>query len=210
MCSASDKFADKNDGDDSFRHRWPGDELPTPTIRSRILAMYDRWTYSYMNRIFNKGARQKKDASVELTQEDLYRTPASIEARKLGDEFWAIYNETDGRFLLTLWKMIAPVFVPAGVCQLVALLSQLTVPIMVMQLLRAVESSFAGSSILNESLPCVLAIFFLSVANAFCTHRQQFLSYQSGIIIRTAVTSAIYEKSLKLSPQWQCDQSSCD
>lgn len=163
--------------------------------------MYDRWTYSYMNRIFNKGARQKKDASVELTQGDLYRTPTSMEARKLGDEFWALYKETDGRFLLALWKMIAPVFVPAGVCQLVALLSQLTVPIMVMQLLRAVERSFTGSSIINESLPYVLAIFFLSVANAFCTHRQQFLSYQSGIIIRTAVTSAIYEKSLKLSPQ---------
>ena len=177
------------------------DGKPVTAIISRARALYNRWTYSYMNRIFSKGAQQKKDASVQLTQEDLYRTPKEMEARKLGNEFWALFtSKHDGSFRRTLWKLAAPTFVPAGACQLVALLSQLAIPVMVMRLLGAVENSLEGS-ILNEALPYVLSIFLLSICNAFCMHRYQFLSYQSGIVIRTAVTSAIYEKSLKLSPR---------
>jgi len=174
------------------------DGKPTTAIISRVHALYNRWTYSYMNRIFRKGAQQKKDASVQLALEDLYRTPKEMEARKLGNEFWALFKH-DGSFRRTLWKLAAPTFVPAGACQLVALLSQLAIPVMVMKLLGAVENSLT-SSILNEALPYVLGIFFLSITNAFCMHRYQFLSYQSGIVIRTAVISAIYEKSLRLSP----------
>jgi len=196
MCSA----LDENDAKEVGGHRWP-DDVPTPNLSSRILALCDRWTYRYMNRIFNKGALQEKNSSIELTQRDLYQIPTAMEATKLGNEFWALYKETGGRFLFTLWKLVAPTFVPAGACQFVALLSQLAIPLMVMQLLRAVESSFSGSSILRESLPYVVGIFVLSITNAFCTHRHQFLSYQSGIIIRTAVTSAIYEKLLKISPR---------
>lgn len=156
-----------------------------------------------MNRIFRKGALQKKDKSAEaqLTQQDLYRTPHDMEAAALGAKFWDLYEQTDGNFLKTLWYISAPTFLPAGLCQLVALASQLSVPICVMQLLSAVESSSTGGNILAQTIPYVLLIFFLSIMNAFCTHRHQFLSYQSGIIIRTAVTSAIYEKSLKLSPK---------
>jgi len=185
-----------------------GSSSSSSTFQSRIGATYRRWTYSYMNRIFRKGALQKKDKSAEaqLTQQDLYRTPRDTEAAALGTKFWDLYEQTGGNFLKTLWYISAPTFLPAGLCQLVALASQLSVPICVMQLLSAVESSSSsstsgGGNILAQTIPYVLLIFFLSIMNAFCTQRYQFLSYQSGIIIRTAVTSAIYEKSLKLSPR---------
>ena len=159
-----------------------------------------------MDRIFRKGALQKKDKSVEaqMTKNDLYQTPKDDEAALLNAKFWKLYKKTDGNFLRTLWHLAAPTFVPGGFCQLAALASQLAVPICVMQLLKAVEASYAtsgGGNILEETLPYVLLIFFLSITNAFCTQRYQFLSYQSGIVIRTAVTSAIYEHSLRLTPK---------
>lgn len=93
-----------------------------------------------------------------------------------------------------------PTFVPAGLCQLVALGSQLSFPMCVMKLLQAVETTPDGN-IVQETMPYVVAIFFLSIINALFTHRYQILSYQSGIIIRTSMTCAIYEQSLNLSPK---------
>ena len=75
----------------------------------------------------------------------------------------------------------------------------------VQKLLQAVESSYqqdvATAVMIQETLPFVFLIFVLSVINAITTHRYQFLSYQSGIALRTAVISVIYEHSLKLSPK---------
>mmetsp|Transcript_21963 Transcript_21963/g.32634 ORF Transcript_21963/g.32634 Transcript_21963/m.32634 type:complete len:1269 (+) Transcript_21963:425-4231(+) len=121
------------------------------------------------------------------------------------------YNKKTIRtlFFKTLWYLVAPTFVPAGMCQIVALTSQILVPVCVMQLLSALEdhaaSSLSGdqnsSNLFHDTILYVILIFILSIINGFCTHRYQFLSYQSGIVIRTAVTSAIYEKSLSLSPK---------
>jgi len=157
-----------------------------------------------MSRIFKKGALQKRDKSIEaqLTQDDLFRTPMNDEAALLNTKFWNLYEKSNSDFLLTLWILVKPTFVPAGVCQLVALSAQLSTPMCVMKLLEALEKSYGvGNSIVEETIPYVLAIFCLSILNALCTQRYQLLSYQSGIILRTAVTCAIYEQSLNLSPK---------
>lgn len=138
----------------------------------------------------------------------MYQTPREEQAGLLNTKFWEVYNEqkkqanTDNynRFLRTLWILVKHTFVPAGMCQLVALSAQLSFPMCVMKLLQAVEQSQDGN-IIEETIPYVIAIFLLSITNALFTHRYQLLSYQSGIVIRTAVTCAIYEQSLKLSPQ---------
>jgi ABC-type transport system involved in cytochrome bd biosynthesis fused ATPase/permease subunit len=136
----------------------------------------------------------------------LYQTPKNDQASLLNEKFWKVYKEQKklstkdnySHFLRTLWILVKPTFVPAGFCQLFALSSQLSFPMCVMKLLQAVEND---GNIVQETLPCVVAIFFLSIINALCTHRYQILSYQSGIIIRTAMTCAIYEQSLNLSPK---------
>jgi len=217
-----------NDNDESnTKLPWPdeimkNDPTSSATLCARtscwIHAIYNRWTYSYMNRIFKKGALQKNNKSAEnqLTQNDLYSIPTTMKASVLGSKFWKKYNEQQqlqqkdnkNAFFKTLWYLVAPTFVPAGMCQIVALTSQILVPICVMQLLSALEdhaaSSLSGdqntSNLFHDTILYVILIFILSIINGFCTHRYQFLSYQSGIVIRTAVTSAIYEKSLSLSP----------
>ena len=154
---------------------------------------------------------QKRDKSIgaQLSQSDLYRNPRDDQAALLNEKFWTVYNEQKRQatkdnydhFVRTLWILVKPTFVPAGICQLVALTSQLSVPMCIMKLLQAVESNHDDGNIIQETIPYVLAIFFLSIVNALCTHRYQLLSYQSGIILRTAITCAIYEQSLKLSPR---------
>lgn len=153
-----------------------------------------------MNRILKKGALQKNDKTkdAQLTQQDLYRTPKSIEAAHLNREFWSIYEDTNQNFRDTLWILVRKTFIPAGICQLFALTAQISIPMCVMKLLQALE---AGSSGDDKNLVYVIAIFLLSIINGLCTHRYQLLSYQSGILLRTAVTCAIYEKSLNLSPK---------
>ena len=153
---------------------------------------------------------QKRDKSIEaqLTHYDLYQIPKGDQAGFLNAKFWKVYKQQKelsskddyNHFLRTLWILVKPTFIPAGLCQLVALSAQLSVPICVMKLLQAVESSHDGN-IIHETIPFVVAIFVLSIVNALCTHRHQLLSHRSGIIIRSAVTCAIYDQSLNLSPK---------
>jgi len=157
-----------------------------------------------MNRLFTKGAKQKHDKSIQLTQHDLYSIPSNNDASLLNEQFWMYYNETNHNFLKTLWLLVKTTFIPAGICQLIALCAQLSIPLCVMKLLEAIEQdedTTSTSSILTNAIIYVILIFILSIINAFMSHRHQFLSYQSGIIIRSAVTCAIYEKALNLSPK---------
>jgi len=195
------------DADADYSHSsppWPEDHHLTThnyDILQLISSTYNRWTYSYMNRIFKKGSMQKLDKSKEaqLSQHDLYKTPKNIEASMLNDKFWSIYKQqTDHNFRRTLWILVRKTFVPAGVCQLFALTAQLSIPMCVMKVLQSLESGSVGDI---SNIVYVVAIFILSIINALCTHRYQLLSYQSGILLRTAITSAIYEKSLNLSPR---------
>ena len=216
MCSCSDendkhpeKAASRTDVAKQFDDSsspWPEDHnlSASPTscgcILQSISFMCNNLTYSYMNRIFKKGAAQRTDKSkdAQLTQNDLYRTPKNIEAARMNRQFWSIYKQTGHNFRRTLWILVRKMFIPAGVYQLFALTAQISIPMCVMKLLQALES---GRSRDGKNIVFVIAIFFLSIINGICTHRYQFRSYQCGILLRTALTCAIYEKSLNLSPK---------
>lgn len=197
---------EKKKFNDSESPPWPEDcslsASPTSCgcLWSIISSMCNNLTYSYMNRVFKKGAAQRTDKSkdAQLTQNDLYRTPKNIEAAHMNREFWSIYKQTGHNFRRTLWILVRKTFIPAGVYQLFALTAQISIPMCVMQLLQALE---AGRSRDEKNIVYVLAIFFLSIINGLCTHRYQFKSYQCGILLRTALTCAIHEKSLNLSPK---------
>ena len=103
---------------------WPEDE----DDHSSLYNVYNRYTYSYMNGIFRKGKLQKKNKSIQLTQKDLFDIPRDQQAHVLSQQFWKFYREHNGNLFRTLWSLVAPLFVPAGFCQFVALVSQLSVP----------------------------------------------------------------------------------
>jgi hypothetical protein len=68
---------------------WPEDRDPG---QSHIGAVYQRWTYSYMNRILDKGAKQQilaanGDGTSYLSQDDLYFVPPAMESNNLAKLF---------------------------------------------------------------------------------------------------------------------------
>jgi len=202
MCQKSTLQVVEDEVSTELHRPWPEDEDPSvSSLAATLSSIYNRWTYSYMNEIFAKGALQKKDRTVQLTQGDLYRTPKLNEATRLNERFWVYYEKTNRNFARTLWLLSKPTFIPAGVCQLFSLAAQLGIPLLVMKLLQAAESFSGVGNIIDETKYYVIGIFVLSMTNALCTHRYQLLSYQTGIVIRTAVSCAIYEHSLKLSPK---------
>ena len=204
-----EKQPGSSSGDDAISSppAWPEDTAENEGRSSCITTTYNNWTYRYMNNLFTKGAKQRKDtsASSQLTQHDLFSVPRKDDATLLNAKFWTLFNDTtDHNFFQTLWLLVKPTFVPGVICQLIALCAQLSIPLCVMKLLQEIENNTDATTttttILTDAIPYVILIFILSIINALFSHRHQFLSYQSGIIIRSAVTTAIYERALNLSP----------
>ena len=83
--------------------------------RSCLRSTYNNWTYSYMNSLFTKGAKQRKDTSTssQLTLHDLFTVPKMNDATLLNAKFWTLFNERiEHNFFQTLWLLVKPTFVP--------------------------------------------------------------------------------------------------
>jgi hypothetical protein len=216
-----------NDDDEllqSQQLQWPEDRKSqsqscTTSSMNSFRLVCSNWTYSYMRRVLQKGALQHKNETQgntntnnnqKLEQTDLFRAPSDMEADHVRKLFWEYYNSdkhTNGNgkdkqhkhiFIKTLWHLAAPTFIPAGVCQLVALCAQISIPLLVMQLLRILEE-FPMENVVLEALPYTMGIFVAVVVNVFMNHRHHHLAYRSGVVMRVAVMSAIYDQSVRLS-----------
>jgi ATP-binding cassette subfamily C (CFTR/MRP) protein 1 len=216
-----DNTAHDNDNDELLRSQqqlqWPEDRKSDGSMDSFRLVC-SNWTYSYMRQVLRKGAQQHKNETQgntnttnnqKLEQTDLFRAPSDMEADHVRKLFCKYYNSdkytnTNGnkhdkhRFIKTLWHLASPTFIPAGVCQLVALGAQISIPLLVMQLLRILEE-FPMENVVLEALPYTMGIFVAVVLNAFMNHRHHHLAYRSGVVMRVAVMSAIYDQSMRLS-----------
>jgi hypothetical protein len=70
----------------------------------------------------------------------------------------------------------------------------------VRQLLSIVEDH-PGENITSEGMPYAILIFVASVTNAFGNHRHRHLAMKTGVVLRAAVVSVIYNNALHLTPQ---------
>ena len=48
---------------------------------------WQRWTYSYMNQLLSKGARQTLDDGTHISPDDLFRVPDSLGSEFLSKKF---------------------------------------------------------------------------------------------------------------------------
>lgn len=64
----------------------PDTEWPEDGMTLGLWNAYQRWTYSYINPLLNKGSRQKKE-NFRLDQGDLYKVPHSMSSTLLNDHF---------------------------------------------------------------------------------------------------------------------------
>jgi hypothetical protein len=56
------------------------------------------------------------------------------------------------RLVKTLWRLSAKTFIPAGFCQLATVLCQVSVPLLVRELLKALDAN-PGQDVVREGMP---------------------------------------------------------
>jgi len=189
--------------------QWPEDDDGAWWFSQMCL----RWTYSYMGSILDKGSKQTKkhDQSARLSQKDLFPVPKSMEAAHLSELFRKHYHDVASsdesrkagkkrRLLVTLWRLAAPTFIPAGFCQLLTVLCQVALPLLVRGLLQVLEEN-PKQKVIREGMPFAIAVFACTVVNAFGNHRHRHLAMKSGIVMRAASVTILYEHVLRLSPK---------
>lgn len=149
-------------------------EWPEERRGNILVRLYERWTFAYMDEVL-----RHRD---ELTTDDIFPVPPSMQARRLVDQL------EDSSLARSLWTIAAPTFVPAGACQLVSVLCQVAIPLLVRELLRFKDRS--------HGLTFSVSIFFILLINALCNHRHRHLALESGVAMRAALITWIYRHAL--------------
>jgi ABC-type multidrug transport system fused ATPase/permease subunit len=104
------------------------------------------------------------------------------------------------RLVKTLWRLSAKTFIPAGFCQLATVLCQVSIPLLVRELLKVLDAN-PGQNVIREGMPFAVGIFLASFCNAVANHRHRHLATKTGIVMRSAVNGVIYERVLRLTPR---------
>jgi ABC-type multidrug transport system fused ATPase/permease subunit len=113
-----------------------------------------------------------------------------------------LYSAENGELLKVLSKLVAPTFVPAGFMELAFVMARVSLPLAMRELLTALEEN-PNQSVIRQGLPFAILIFAAAVIAAFAQHRETHLCKKSGIVMRAALISTIYEHSLRLSAAGQ-------
>jgi ABC-type multidrug transport system fused ATPase/permease subunit len=110
-----------------------------------------------------------------------------------------MYYDEKGSLVSALWKIAAPSFKPAGLWELLFVVARISLPLSLRELLLIITKN-PGLPIILEAIPFAITLSLAAITAALSQNRVTFLSTQSGICIRAALTSAIYEHSLQLTP----------
>jgi hypothetical protein len=172
--------------------------------RNWLSLAIDRWTFRYMNELLDRVKIRDTNEVQHLTHDDLFPVPSAMRAEFLSQQFRSLYHQhrdkKESQLITALWKMAAPTFIPAGVCQLITVACQVALPLLVRELLQVLEEN-PKQQVISEGLPYALALFFTSVLNAFGNHRHRHLAMKSGIVMRAALINVLYQHVLQLTPK---------
>ena len=102
-------------------------------------------------------------------------------------------------FTKVLWGLAKPTYVKAGIFQLIALLSQVSMPILVREVLLQMEAN-KNQSFITTGIPLAFALLVVSVLEGVSMERQKYLAFQTGIVLRSAIINAVYDYILRLTP----------
>lgn len=175
-------------------------------------------------KLMESGTEESVEAPDELCQADLYTVPDDMKAAILHQKFRMLSDKHHERvltkskeheksiplnmeqnrkmkrqaFIWVLWELSQPTYIYAGFWQLVTVLVQALSPLAVRHLLRLIEDNPNGS-IFQAGIGFAILLFLFSIVDGLAQERTKFLSFKSGITIKSAVTAAIYHHNLNLS-----------
>ncbi|KAL7486857.1 hypothetical protein ACHAW6_012460 [Cyclotella cf. meneghiniana] len=146
------------------------------------------------------------DPIKELSKNDLYTVPQSMDAQHLADLFWSS-RESQNRtsppsaysFLKILWIIAKPTYLPGGCWQFLTVICQCSLPLLVRKVLLHLEEH-PYESFRRLGLALAFATFAVSLLQGIADERQKFLSFRTGITLRSAVVSAAHAHLLNMTP----------
>jgi len=210
------------------RPPWPVGRGSRSCSTTWIRNLYQQWSFSYMNPILSKGQHQFQTGN-HLVLDDLYQVPDEMRADHLVSRFWELYQSNEGNnnkngkkskkknarpsLIATLLQLAAPAFVPAGVWEFLYMICRVTLPVSLHFLLQVVErqnnnsgststnTSSEQSLLFREGFVYALTLSVAAFLGSISQNQTIFLSAKSGIMIRSALTVAIYKHALNLTPR---------
>jgi len=117
---------------------------------------------------------------------------------------------TTSTFIRVLWNLIGPTYyIPGGMYQLITVILQTCYPLVVRQLLFLLQqspsssASSSSSSFYIQGFLYSILLFIIMFMDGLAQERVKFLSFQSGITLRAATISAVYNQTLRVKPLGQ-------
>ena len=196
-----ENLTDSKDPEKLHSKIWPEDAWREGQTSSWPRRLWQRWTFSYMRPLLSR-----KDHPI-LTLDDLFEAPSYLQSRNLSQQFWDFHssqespsdNSTSPTLSRTLWQIARPTFIPAGICQLISILCQVTLPLLVRQLLQQVEDH-PKQALFQEGLPWACAMGVALIVYGIMNHRQRHLAAQTGMAVRATLLAVIYQRLFQLAP----------
>ena len=175
-----------------------GDGAPSPSLSRSVRRLISSRNFD----------GEEEEIVEELTAEDVYGIPRNMMSEDLAAKFWTAHRRIasgDAKkngtrsFLLVLWELSRPTYLRAAGWQLVVTACQVSLPLLVREVLLLLEDH-PGESFRSRGMPLALIIFAVSALDGVGAERQKYLAYKTGITLRSAVVSASHGHILSLTP----------
>ena len=184
-------------------------------------SILSRWTYIYMIPLLVKGANKKgiviyeeedgvkKERIVEgpgLTPDDLYELPNKMKSENVIEAFEKAFEVSGKNVLKAIWKMGAKdYFIPAAICEFVRIVALSVSTLLLKEVLATLESYpnqvIPSDVIVRHGYAPAIGYFVLLIVMALSKHRHSDFATSGGIVVRAAISSAVYRHALLLSPE---------
>lgn len=170
--------------------------------------------------LHSKDKEDNDESPKEMSLDDLFGVPSNMKAdikfhaeykknlqklneksrykRKNKDDVKASRKVRKRALLKTLWFVAQPTYTKAGIFQAITVIVQVLNPIVVQHFLRLFEAN-PNRNIFSEGIGYAIALFAISICDGLAQCRFKYLSFQSGILIKAAVSTSIYHHMLNLT-----------
>lgn len=100
-----------------------------------------------------------------------------------------------------MWTIAGPSFQVGALWELIHVATRISLPLSLRALLIVVEQSPPGVSIFRQTIWYSVTLTLASLVNCVAQNRSVYLSTKAGIAVRAALSGAIYDHAIRLSPQ---------
>ena len=179
------------------RHNFPLRNKMTVLAADESSWWISRRTYHYFDRLLKLGN------SKTLDEDDVYplgtRSTASFLSQRFDDAWRQEIGNNRNSIYRALWTVVGHEFAKGGVAFFLTYQITVVSPLLMRQIIAWINQVAAGQAPDYMGYVYVVLLFLLQLLQVFCGNMAFEYAMRSGVWTRTALVSAVYEKSLRLS-----------